>query len=95
MTDAKLQSTDVLNLKMSPTIQGQQLVQGHFQPFLQCNRLLSVSFLGQGPYFVFTGFNTTAAAKPSIGHLHLAHPRLILFSLRQEQSTFYSPQVSF
>lgn len=69
LTDAKLQSTDILNPNLSPTVQGRQLVQGHFQVFLEYNRLSSVSFLGQGPYFVFTYFNTTGAAKASEGHL--------------------------
>lgn len=58
-----------LNLKMSSAIQGQQLVQGHLQAFLACNRLLFVGTLGQGPCFVSTGFNTTSAAKTNEGHL--------------------------
>lgn len=69
MTDAQLQSTDILNLNLSPTAQGQPLVQGRFQVFFEYNRLSPVSFLGQGPYFVFTDFNTTAAAETSKGHL--------------------------
>lgn len=69
MTDAKLQPTGVLALRIPPPTQGQQLVQGHFQACLQYNRLLSVSFLGQGPSLVFTGLNTTSAAKASKGIL--------------------------